>query len=258
MVKFSNPIKNFLLTIYRLVLPFGEPIKFLNAFPSYILFFVQMIKYSRMKGSEKIKIIDIAPQLHDKLSTTPFLRHYFYQDIWAARNIVQSKTDWHVDVASRIDYVGFLTSVTKVTFIDIRPLEANLPNFDSRAGSILAMPFDDNSISSLSCLHVAEHIGLGRYGDPLDPMGTKNACKELTRVLAKGGNLYFSLPIGKERLCYNAHRIHSPQQILEYFSGLTLVHLSGIDDSNNFIENPTLEMLANSDYACGLFHFTKE
>lgn len=216
------------------------------------------MRYSSKNGAEKIRIIDIAPQLHDKLPTTPFLRHYFYQDIWAARNIVDTQTQWHVDVASRIDYVGFLTTITKVTFIDIRPLEADLPNFDSRAGSILAMPFDDNSVPSLSCLHVAEHIGLGRYGDPLDPNGTKNACKELARVLAKGGNLYFSLPVGKPRLCYNAHRIHSPRQILEYFSELKLVHLSGIDDNNRFIENPSLELLENSDYACGLFHFTKE
>ena len=65
---------------------------------------------------------------------------------------------WHVDVASRIDYVGMLTAVTHVTFIEIRPLLADLTNFDSRAGSILAMPFEDNSVPSLSCLHVAEHI----------------------------------------------------------------------------------------------------
>jgi hypothetical protein len=258
MIKFSNPVKNFLVVLYRWILPFFDLIKFFHAFPAYISFFVQWFRYSTMRNAEKIRIMDIAPQLHDKLSTTPFLRHYFYQDIWSARNIVQSGTEWHVDVASRIDYVGFLTTITKVTFIDIRPLEANLPNFDSRAGSILAMPFDDNTIPSLSCLHVAEHIGLGRYGDDLDPDGTRKACKELARVLAKGGNLYFALPVGKPRLCYNAHRIHSPFQILEYFSDLTLVKLSGIDDNNQFVEHPSIESLANSDYACGLFHFTKQ
>jgi len=36
--------------------------------------------------------------------------------------------------------------------------------------------------------------------------------------------------VGKPRLCFNAHRIHSPQQIIEYLSNLELVELSGIDD----------------------------
>jgi len=145
-----------------------------------------------------------------------------------------------------------------VTFIDIRPLVANLENFDSKKGDILSIPYKDNCIQSLSCLHVAEHIGLGRYGDSLDPLGTKKACKELSRVLAINANLYFSLPVGKPRLCFNAHRIHSPQQIIEYFSNLELVELSGIDDEGNFTKNIDMALLAKSNYACGLFHFTKK
>ena len=43
-----------------------------------------------------------------------------------------------------------------------------------------------------------EHIGLGRYGDPIDPQGTEKAATELQRVLAPGGDLYLSLPIEKE------------------------------------------------------------
>src|SRR5213593_4553084 len=154
-------------------------------------------------------------------------------------------------------FVGFLTAILKVVFIDIRPLVANLENLDSRTGTILSLPFTDNSVSSLSCLSVAEHIGLGRYGDPLDPLGTKKAAKELSRVLAPNGNLYFSLPVGKPRLCFNAHRIHSPNQIVEYFSDLELVELSGIDDARNFIIHIDISILEKSDFACGLFWFRK-
>jgi len=113
-------------------------------------------------------------------------------------------------------------------------------------------------VQSISCLHVAEHVGLGRYGDPLDPQGTQKAAYELTRVLAKGGQLYFSLPIGKPRVCFNAHRIHSPGQILEYFKGLKLVGFSGVTDFGRFAENIPPTDLENANYACGMFHFTKE
>jgi SAM-dependent methyltransferase len=116
---------------------------------------------------------------------------------------------------------------------------------------------ETNSVQSLSCLHVAEHIGLGRYGDELDPYGTLKACAELARVLAPGGFLYFSLPVGIPRICFNAHRIHSPEQILNYFRNLQLVSLSGIDDDNTYHEQITIEELSSMNYGCGLFVFTK-
>lgn len=210
-----------------------------------------------MKGSEKIRLVDTYPCLHDKTKKTSFDSHYFYQDIWCAKKIFSSKTPHHVDVGSLHTFIGFLTTFTKITFVDIRPLEASLKNFESKKGSILSLPFDDNSIQSISCLHVAEHIGLGRYGDPLDPFGTQKAARELIRVLAPGGNLYFSLPVGKPRICFNAHRIHSPEKILEYFNQLNLIEFSGIDDHTNFRENIDLSDLKDCDYACGLFWFTK-
>ena len=232
--------------------------KLKKGIPNFFKYFRDWKKYSRMEGAEPIKFIDTNPCIHDKTKTTYFDYHYFYQDIWAFKRIYESKCKHHVDVGSRIDFVGFLTAITKVTFIDIRPLIANLENFESRKGNILSMPYETNSILSLSCLHVAEHIGLGRYGDPLDPLGTKKAAKELSRILAFEGNLYFSLPIGKPRLCFNAHRIHSTQQILNYFSDLMLIELSGVNDDGDFIRNIDRVTLDSCDYGCGLFWFTKK
>ncbi len=34
-------------------------------------------------------------------------------------------------------------------------------------------------------MHVVEHVGLGRYGDPLDPDGDLKAIAELKRVTAR-------------------------------------------------------------------------
>ena len=212
-----------------------------------------------MENAEPIKIKDTYPCLFDNTGDFSPGSHYFYQDIWAFTKIYNSKTPLHVDVGSKAEFVGFLTAITNVEFVDIRPLDAPyLKNFKSIAGSILEMPYEDSSIQSLSCLHVAEHIGLGRYGDPLDPLGTKKAAAELTRCLAKGGNLYFSLPVGKSKLCFNAHRIHSPEQILEYFADLKLVEFSAYDDQKKFIENTDPKTVANNKFACGMFWFTKK
>lgn len=225
--------------------------------PKYIAFLLELNRYRQMAGAENIAMRDMYPCLGEKTSTTSFDTHYFYQDIWAFRKILENGVKTHVDVGSKVDYIGFLSTITHVTFIDIRPLITDLSNLESRAGSILKMPYADGSISSLSCLHVAEHIGLGRYGDPLDPLGTVKACQELQRVLAPGGNLYFGLPVGKSRICFNAHRIHTPDQILNYFSALKLAEFSLVDDSGHFMQNIEPAKGRNEKYGCGLFHFTK-
>lgn len=211
-----------------------------------------------MAGGEKITLGNLYPCLDERTATTSFDTHYFYQDIWAFRKIMTSSVKRHVDVGSKVDYVGFLSTITQVTFIDIRPLVTELAHLESKAGSILQMPYADSAISSLSCLHVAEHVGLGRYGDPLDHLGTMKACHELQRVLAPGGNLYFGLPIGKSRVCFNAHRIHSPEQILNYFNGLKLVEFSLVDDEGRFRQDIDPQKGGHEKYGCGLFHFTKD
>jgi len=257
MKRFNSKFKNFAHFCYRWLVPQGDIINWSKSGARYFGYFNNVIKYSQMENAEKISLKNMYPCLHDKTKKHSIDSHYFYQDIWCFKKIFDSKVKNHVDIGSQHNFVGFLTSITNVTFVDIRPLNVRLKNFNSKKGSILSLPFENNSIPSLSCLHVAEHIGLGRYGDPLDSLGTQKAAEELVRVLASKGNLYFSLPVGKPRLCFNAHRIHSPQKILEYFDGLELLEFSGIDDEGRFCEKIDISVLKNSDYGCGLFWFTK-
>jgi hypothetical protein len=105
---------------------------------------------------------------------------------------------------------------------------------------------------------VAEHIGLGRYGDKLNPAGTRQACAELARILAPAGDLVFSVPVGVPRICFNAHRVLSPEQILSFFEGLRLVSFSGVGDDGVFREKSTPSEFSDSSWACGMFHFTKD
>src|SRR4051794_16324471 len=124
--------------------------------------------YGRLEGAETLRWRESFPKLADRLPASPFDPHYFYQDVWAARRIAELQPGRHVDVGSRVDFVGFVTALAPVTFVDLRPLQADLDRLESVHGTVLALPFEDRSLQSVSCLHVAEHIGLGRYGDPLD------------------------------------------------------------------------------------------
>ena len=233
--------------------------KIISGLSKYPRYFADWFQYSRMDFAEQIKLKDTYPCLFDRTAKTSVDSHYFYQHIWAFEKILASSAESHVDVGSKVDFVGLLSTITKVQFVDIRPLDvSNIKNLESIKGTILDLPYEDNSVKSMSCLHVAEHIGLGRYGDPLDPLGTKKAALELSRCLAKSGNLYFSLPIGVPRLCFNAHRIHSTEQILDYFSALKLVEFSVSGDDKIFLENVDRNKHESQRYACGMFWFTKE
>jgi len=225
--------------------------------PGFARYVADRRAYRALPGAEPLRLRDAQPKLADRLPTSPFDPHYFHQDVWAANRVAEFKPESHVDVGSRVDYVGFLTSHTNVTFVDIRPLEARIDRLTSIAGSVLELPFEDGSVQSISCLHVAEHIGLGRYGDPLDPAGTRKAAKELQRVLAPGGQLLFSGPVGAPRVCFNAHRVHDPVQVREWFDELELAEHAGVDDQGVFTRHLDLDVLKGSRYACGMFRLTR-
>jgi SAM-dependent methyltransferase len=258
MKQLQDRLESFGYFLFRCVSPFIDPRRVASGIPRYIEFFRDLLSYSRMEGAEQIRLFHLYPIIHDKTAITHFDKHYFYQDIWAFQCIIEKTPNYHVDIGSRVDFVGFLSSVLKkVIFVDIRPIQAHLPRLFQAQGDILFLPFADNSLVSLSCLNVAEHIGLGRYGDRLDPYGTEKACKELCRVLGPNGDLYFSLPVGCPRVCFNAHRIHSPSQVVRYFKELDLAEFAGVDDCGKFLRYQNVEAFETQNYACGFFHFRR-
>ena len=196
--------------------------------------------------------------LHDRDAAAGSLGDYFFQDLWAAKLIYNKRPRAHVDVGSRLDgFIAHLLTFMNVTVVDIRPLLA-LPGLSFIQGDATTMDqFADNSVESLSCLHAAEHFGLGRYGDRIDPDASGKVMRSLARVLAPNGRLYFSVPVGRERVEFNAHRIFSPQTVLAALKDLELCSISAVDESGAFVAEAKLEELRSTRYALGLFEFSK-
>ena len=196
--------------------------------------------------------------LSDATTSTGFDSHYLYHTAWAARCLAQSSPDRHVDIGSCLRFVTLVSAFIPVEFYDYRPAEISLSTFHSNHADITALPFGSDSIMSLSCMHVVEHIGLERYGDPFDPQGDLKAMAELSRVLAPGGNLFFVVPVGGiARIQYNAHRIYRYSDIVCNFPELSLQSFALITDTGLFYEHTSEQQANEQKYGCGCFWFSK-
>lgn len=227
--------------------------------PTYIHNWVVYNRDCSSESSFKIRLAHIYPRLGDRYQNAGIAKgDYFHQDLWVARKIFTVNPREHWDIGSRVDgFIAHLLSFRNVNVIDIRALDSKIPGLIFHQGDVTALNIPNNSIESLSCLHAMEHVGLGRYGDSIDPEGCFKGMQEIQRVLAPGGILYFSVPIGKERLEFNAHRIFDPLTILDVFSSLKLVEFAAVNGIGDLIEMAQLEDFRAVPRALGLFIFEK-
>lgn len=199
------------------------------------------------------KTEDLFPRIYDRTADHHIDPVYFFQGCWCAKKVFENKPARHYDIGSQVAMVGIISQFTPTTMIDIRPITLELPGLSFMKGSILELPFKDGEIASLSSICVIEHIGLGRYGDSLDPFGSEKAIAEIIRVLVPGGSLYLTVPVDSEsRVYFNAHRAFTREHIARLTTPLVLVEEKYIYGS---------EMIETYDaargFGTGLYHFKK-
>jgi hypothetical protein len=246
---------NYFRTFLRWLMLFIDPRKIVSW--TYLPRYLKHWRQFQSRSDMKLRMRDSYPCLSDWVSSTPYDPHYFYQAAWLARRLAANIPEKHVDIGSDVRLINVLSAFVPTEFLDYRPLQARLSGLTCGSGNLVALSQPDGSIHSLSCLHVVEHVGLGRYGDPVDPGGSDKALGELQRVLAPQGRLYLSLPVGRERVCFNAHRVFDPRTIIGTLGGLRLTEFSLVDDDGAFHESVSPDRAAGMEYGCGLFVFER-
>jgi len=191
--------------------------------------------------------------------------HYFHQDLLVARRIHLNKPIKHVDIGSRTDgFIAHLAVFREVEVFDIRENKSQVKNIKFLQADFMKLPDSLHDYTdSISSLHAIEHFGLGRYGDPIDAYGHIKGLESIRLALVTGGKFYFSVPIGPQRIEFNAHRIFSLTYLLDLFSAhYQLDQFSYVDDEGNLNEDVQLSMIdihnnVGCNMGCGIFELTK-
>lgn len=93
------------------------------------------------------------------------------------------------------------------TVIDFQPI--TIPKYDRYTTMTLdqydAHPKAFDAAISISSF---EHDGLGRYGDPLRPNGDLDMMRKMKCLIKPNGLLFLSVPIAKDKVVWNMHRIY--------------------------------------------------
>ena len=121
-----------------------------------------------------------------------------------------------------------------------------------------------NSCTSISSLHAIEHFGLGRYGDLVRPDGHLLGLDNIYRILRNEGKFYFSVPIGPQRVEFNAHRVFSLQYLLKIFDKkYDIEHFSYVDDRGDLcvdvkLDEDAIRSNCGCPYGCGIFEMRRK
>jgi SAM-dependent methyltransferase len=260
-------MKRLLVSFYALLRAFGlDPVTFVKSVQRLPLFYRDLSALKKQQGDDKKFYFDkIKLQLTDRFSQAGTMSgHYFHQDLLVAKKIFQANPKKHVDIGSRLDgFVAHVAVFREIEVLDIRELKSKVKNITFKKADLMQPQGLENYCDSISSLHAIEHFGLGRYGDPIDYHGYLKAIDNITRILRPGGKFYFSVPIGKQRIEFNAHRVFSVSYLLDLFRNhFTINSFSFVNDKGDLFENvelksPDVESNFNCHWGCGIFEMTK-
>lgn len=263
-------IKNIAKFLLRYLNIFGiNPLKTIRSVRGVPVYFSEYrkFKYQLSINDGAFVLGRSYPCLGDRFEESGQARgHYFHQDLLIAQRIFVNSPLRHIDLGSRIDgFAAHVASFRQIEVLDIRLLNSKSKNIKYLQADIMDRLPDElvNCCDSLSCLHALEHFGLGRYGDPIRSDGYRIGLNNLINMLKPGGKFYLSVPIGPQRIEFNAHRVFSISHLLEMFQNrLQVDNFSFVDDHGDLHEGISLDEWATSTncectYGCGIFEMHK-
>jgi hypothetical protein len=119
---------------------------------------------------------------------------------------------------------------SSVTMVEYQKVTSSHPNLST----LTVEEFEKEELEYDGAISISsvEHSGLGRYGDPLDPDGDLKAMEFLHKKLKTGGLLFLAVPIGKDQILWNIHRVYGRERFPLLIKGFEILETFGLIDSD--------------------------
>ena len=240
---------------------FGLNIKKTLSLINLVKYFKHYMLFRQLGG----KVKNFYPMLDDFEDNAANIKnHLFHADLLTSQKVFKKNPIKHLDIGSRIDgVVAQIASFRKLDVCDIRDVDIkpheniNFINKDLFDINVSSEEEKYDSISSIGCV---AHIGLGRYGDKIDPDGHKKGIKKLSDLSKTHSTIYTQAPVGKKGIEFNAHRIFDPNELIEEFEiyNFKLQEFHLINDEGSLTLNAKLKDAKELNFGGGYFVFIKE
>ncbi|CAO4378145.1 unnamed protein product [Caenorhabditis nigoni] len=109
---------------------------------------------------------------------------------------------------------------------------SQVPQTETPPSQIPKDQVDRFSLNGYAALQT--HTGLGRYGDPIDPIGDLREMQKIKCMLKKGGILFLGVPFGTDAIHFNAQRYYGPIRLAMLFQGFEWVATYSADSEKRF------------------------
>lgn len=253
--------RNYLRKINHFLNLIGINIKKIFFLKNTIKYFNHYLLFKKLGG----KVKKFYPMLDDFDDNAASIKNQlFHSDLLTSQKVYEKKPEKHLDIGSRIDgVIAHIASFRNLDVLDIRDVDIqphkniNFVKKDLLQIKILDDAEKYDSISSIGCL---AHIGLGRYGDKIDPNGYKRGIKAINNLAKKNCIIYIMMPVGKKGVEFNSHQVFDADQLIEEFksNSFNLQEFHLINDVGDLILNSKTKNSLDLNFGGGYFVFQKK
>lgn len=111
-----------------------------------------------------------------------------------------------------------------VTAVDLRDIEYEMEGVRFRKGHINKLDFTSEQFDVIMNCSTVEHVGLeGRYAGQQEGEGDLEAMRRLRSLLAEGGIMILTIPVGRDAVFSPFHRIYGEMRIKRLLQGFAVL-----------------------------------
>jgi hypothetical protein len=156
---------------------------------------------------------------------TEFFTHYDAFGYWIAERLARSNRRRRIlDIGSPKTQNAILSASHDVTAIVLADCSDGFSAVTYIQHDVTQpLPFLAASFDCFTSTVALPLIGLGRYGDRIDPNSLPNLVSELGRIMSDDSELFVSMAFGPSLLVFNNHWCLDLEAILRVFKGWRLV-----------------------------------